>query len=251
MNTKEILNKEFSKQNFNGELQSRELLNTYKVIACNYARMENAIAVLSDLRNNVSYIYYGKFSQMLGMNKEIKDEVVRSVWEENIFNRVHPDDLADKHVQELCFFNFVKRQPVNKRNDYYLISNLRMKNSRNSYIPVLHRMFYISTSSNKSLWLALCLYSPMLFDFPVKCMIVDSSNGQMKEQEKHDGIQILSNREKQILSLINKGLISKEIAQILCVSVNTVSRHRQNILSKLKVKNSIEACRFAKILKLI
>lgn len=126
-----------------------------------------------------------------------------------------------------------------------------MKNSRNSYIPVLHRMFYISTSSNKSLWLALCLYSPMLFDFPVKCMIVDSSNGQMKEQEKHDGIQILSNREKQILSLINKGLISKEIAQILCVSVNTVSRHRQKILSKLKVKNSIEACRFAKILKLI
>lgn len=39
-----------------------EMLERYRIIAGNYAVMENAVAVLSDLRNNVSYIYYGRTS---------------------------------------------------------------------------------------------------------------------------------------------------------------------------------------------
>ena len=62
---------------------------------------------------------------------------------------------------------------------------------------------------------------------------------------------MLSPREKQILELVDKGLTSKDIARVLSISINTVSRHRQEILSKLQVKNSIEACRIAKGLKII
>ena len=36
---------------------------------------------------------------------------VPSIWEEEIFRLFHPDDLASKHLQELCFFHFVKCQP--------------------------------------------------------------------------------------------------------------------------------------------
>lgn len=45
--------------------------------------------------------------------------------------------------------------------------------------------------------------------------------------------------------------MSKDIARILSISINTVNRHRQNILEKLQVSNSIEACRVAKELKLL
>ena len=38
---------------------------------------------------------------------------------------------------------------------------------------------------------------------------------------------------------------------MLAISPNTVSRHRQEILGKLQVKNSIEACRIARDLELI
>ncbi len=72
MDTKEILDKEFSEQKFPEEHPNAEILNRYKEIACNYARMENAIAVLSDLRNHASYIYYGRFSQMLGAGNRKK-----------------------------------------------------------------------------------------------------------------------------------------------------------------------------------
>lgn len=251
MDSKEVLNKEFSAQYFTEEQPYEEMLDKYKNIAHNYAQMENAIVVLSDLRTNASYIYYGGFSRMLGIDKNRKEDKVSSIWEEEIFRLIHPDDLADKHLQELCFFHFIKHQPKNKRTDYYLTSKLRMKNGMNSYIPVLHRMFYITLPANSTLWLALCLYSPLLFDIPIKQLIVNSINGQTIELDKHNDTKILSAREKQILSLIDRGLTSKEIAGTLSISINTVSRHRQEILSKFQVKNSIEACRVAKDLRLI
>lgn len=250
MDTIDILNKEFSTQHFAQEQPYTEMLDRYKDIARNYAHMENTVAVLSDLRTDASYIYYGNFSRMLGMAKCGSEDKVSSIWEKEIFKLIHPDDLANKHLQELCFYHFIKRQPKSKRTDYYLTSKLRMKNGMNNYIPVSHRMFYISVPSNDTLWLALCLYGPLLFDIPAKCLIINSTNGQMTELNKH-GTKILSSREKQVLNLIDKGLTSKGIAEALSISINTVSRHRQEILGKLQVKNSIEACRIAKDLKLI
>lgn len=51
----------------------------------------------------------------------------------------------------------------------------------------------------------------------------------------------LTQRELEILQLIQKGLLSKEIAHNLCISIHTVNIHRQNLLHKLGVQNSIEA----------
>ena len=224
MDTKEILDKEFSEQKFPEEHPNAEILNRYKEIACNYARMENAIAVLSDLRNHASYIYYGRFSQMLGAGNRKKEGKVSSIWEDDIFGLIHPDDLTSK---------------------------LRMRNAANSYIPVLHRMFYISAPCDDTLWLALCLYNPLVFEMSAKCVIIDSVNGRTTALDGYNDTKILSVREKQVLMLIDKGLTSKEISETLSISINTVSRHRQEILGKLQVKNSIEACRTAKDLRLI
>ena len=251
MDTIAILNKEFFTQNFTGKLPYAEILNRYKAIAHNYASMENAIAVLSDLRANTSYIYYGGFSQTLGIVRCRQENQVHSIWEEEIFKLIHPADLARKHLQELCFFHFIKRQPKRKRTDYYLINTLRMRNGTNDYIPVSHRIFYIPAPSNDTLWLALCLYNPLLFETPSQCMIINSVTGQMTELNTQHNTKILSPREKQVLTLINKGLTSKRIADMLSISIHTVSRHRQEILGKLQVKNSIEACRIAKDLRLM
>lgn len=251
MDTIHILNKEFFAQDFSEEQPYAEILDKYKEIARNYAQMENAIAVLSDMRTNSSYIYYGGFSQIMKIGQNQTDNKVSSIWEKEIFKLIHPDDLAGKHLQELCFFHFIKRQPQKKRADYYLMSKLRMQTATNNYIPVLHRMFYIQTPANGTLWLALCLYSPLSFDLPAKCMIINSVDGHITELEEQDNTDILSAREKQVLSLIDKGMTSKSIADILSISIHTVSRHRQEILNKLQVKNSIEACRIGKDLKLI
>lgn len=51
----------------------------------------------------------------------------------------------------------------------------------------------------------------------------------------------LTGREIEILHLIQKGRLSKEIADKLNISIHTVNIHRQNLLHKLGAENSIEA----------
>ena len=55
----------------------------------------------------------------------------------------------------------------------------------------------------------------------------------------------LSDREKQVLQLIAEGKGSKEIAPRLYVSLNTVIRHRQNIMDKLDLHSVAELTRYA------
>ena len=247
MDTIKKLNRAFSTLDFSEQQPYADSLETYKTLAHNYACTENAIAVLSDLRTHVSYIYYGGFAHTLGLGKGQQEAIVSSIWEEEIFKRVHPDDLASKHGQELCFFQLVKRQPSGRRTDYYLSSPLRMKNGKGIYLPVWHRIFYITGPSKGPLWLGLCLYSPWVFGQLTSAVIVNSVTGETVEMGEQQPSDLLSTREKQVLGLIDKGLTSKDIADMLSISVHTVSRHRQTILDKLQVGNSIEACRIAKI----
>lgn len=48
----------------------------------------------------------------------------------------------------------------------------------------------------------------------------------------------LSAREIEVLKLIASGLINKEIADKLCISINTVITHRKNISSKLGIRSA-------------
>jgi two-component system, NarL family, response regulator LiaR len=52
---------------------------------------------------------------------------------------------------------------------------------------------------------------------------------------------LLSQREKQVLELLAKGLLYKEIAQQLGVTSETIKKHLKNIYQKLQVQNKIEA----------
>ena len=61
-----------------------------------------------------------------------------------------------------------------------------------------------------------------------------------EQYERYDA-QLLSKRQIETLSLIAKGYGSKQIAEKLCLSIHTISRHRQDILSRLNVTNSTAA----------
>lgn len=61
--------------------------------------------------------------------------------------------------------------------------------------------------------------------------------------------QILTQREKLILKLVGKGCSNKQIANRLCISIETVKNHLKNIYRKLEVCNRIEALVKVKIIK--
>lgn len=248
------LNREFLNQDFSRPESARDAdeLARCKLLAEDYARMENCLSVLSDLRSNRSHICYGGFARTLGLESEsgAVDEI-DSVWEESILSRIHPEDLAAKYLQELRFFHFMKHQPGPSRSNYCLAQRLRMKDRFGNWLPTLHRLFYITSPHDNSLWLTLCLYNPLVLDLPHDAVVVHTATGRLQPLERRDDLRILSEREREVLRLIDGGMMSKAIAQRLSISVHTVSRHRQEILGKLQVRNSIEACRVAKDLGIL
>jgi DNA-binding NarL/FixJ family response regulator len=59
------------------------------------------------------------------------------------------------------------------------------------------------------------------------------------------GGELLSPREIEILSLIAEGKSSKEIAELLSISIMTVYNHRINIKNKLNLKKSVDLVKYA------
>lgn len=62
-----------------------------------------------------------------------------------------------------------------------------------------------------------------------------------KQNDKVNDNTQLSNREKQVLALLSKGFLYKEISDQLFISTGTVRQHIHNIYEKLHVQNRMEA----------
>lgn len=77
--------------------------------------------------------------------------------------------------------------------------------------------------------------------------IVEFSSGN----PKGDPIDILTERELEVLRYITNGKSNAEIAELLFISIHTVNSHRKNILKKLNQKNTAELVSFALKNKLV
>ncbi|MCM1449099.1 MAG: LuxR C-terminal-related transcriptional regulator [Clostridiales bacterium] len=68
---------------------------------------------------------------------------------------------------------------------------------------------------------------------------------------KSNAISELTDREKEIISCVARGMSNKEIADRLCLSVHTVATHRRNVSGKLEIHSTSGLTIFAIIHKLI
>jgi DNA-binding NarL/FixJ family response regulator len=55
----------------------------------------------------------------------------------------------------------------------------------------------------------------------------------------------LSDRETEVLKLLAEGSTNREIAELLCLSVKTVTSHRSSIMEKLDIHNRTELVKYA------
>ncbi|GAA0324759.1 response regulator transcription factor [Bacillus carboniphilus] len=60
-----------------------------------------------------------------------------------------------------------------------------------------------------------------------------------------DTYSLLSDREKEVLTLIAKGYTNKDIAEQLIISVKTVETHKSNLMEKLQMKTRPELVKYA------
>lgn len=63
--------------------------------------------------------------------------------------------------------------------------------------------------------------------------------------EERSSFEALTEREREVLKLVGQGHTNQEVADILCLSVNTVQTHRTHIMNKLNLHSRAELMKYA------
>jgi two-component system response regulator NreC len=86
-----------------------------------------------------------------------------------------------------------------------------------------------------------------MFLFPslARVLVQDYLGRTARPGEPVRAFDVLTDREREVLVLIAQGLSNQDIADQLVISVKTVNRHRENIMSKLNLHTRVELVRYA------
>ena len=250
--TKELEDVFFKDNDFVEQAYAEAFLHKSLDILRAYAAIEGAIVVLSDLIHYKSYLCIGCLGSRFGLEPNIDSiSEIDSIWEEVVFNKIQTDDLFKRHILELKFYHFLKQLPADERLKYCTDSRIRIRTTDDSYQYINHRTLYLDTD----LLFSVCIYRATINQsetVEINGCIINKETGALVSDSEYGACEnILSNREREILSHIQCGHLSKEIAVTLAISKNTVDRHRQNILKKLGVDNSYEALKIAQAMHLL
>lgn len=164
--------------------------------------------------------------------------------------RLHPDDRLQLMQAGLHFTAQALARPPVERKDFKLFAEYRVKGRRDDYVRVIEQQSVLELDRRGNIWLALSVLDlapepdP---EAPFRCRLHNWRTGDLYSfppPQAGDG-DLLTLREREILQLVSKGLVSREIADVLFISVHTVNTHRQRIIRKLDVSNTSEAIRYA------
>jgi len=75
--------------------------------------------------------------------------------------------------------------------------------------------------------------------------LVDTYLSPRKRFSKAERYKLLTNREREVFQLIAEGYTTRQIAEMLYVSISTIKSHRVNIMEKLRIETPVKLIHFA------
>lgn len=110
-----------------------------------------------------------------------------------------------------------------------------------------HRFFIISTARQADIAAGIKAVAAGAYFIspPLTTFLFNRSRRTAAFAEMKPGINDLTQTERRVLKLIAEGKISREIADLLFISIRTVERHRQNICDKMEIHGSNALLKFA------
>jgi len=245
------------------EMWSRQKINSLDVDYNLWEQKREIIQQMSRISRSCLFtvdVFKGRYdfaSENFSENFGYKESWIKNIQEQGdvLEERIHPEDRDSIMDIQIKHGQFIYSLSPEKRNDYSNIFQFRMLSARGQYVNVISRQQVIQTDLNGKAWIVMGMMDISPDQTPIDSIKYSSLN--LKTGEIIADLyplrteNALTNREKEILQMICHGLLSKEIADKLNISLHTVNNHRKNILRKLEVDNSIEAMNKAKELKLI
>lgn len=75
--------------------------------------------------------------------------------------------------------------------------------------------------------------------------VLDRYLGEASEAEEERRLDLITDREKEVLKLLAEGRSNREIAELLCLSEKTIMSHRASLMNKLDIHNRTGLVKFA------
>ena len=249
---KESIDSVLSQQDFGDEIPDYKTIDNSIALLERMAEVENSSIAVFDLYKKEFISIRSKFREYVNADLGEAQKYGPAYY----ISIMHPDDgpvVLDTYKK---VFEFSFNLPVAERKDYKTIFNYRL-GYQGKYFHFVQQIVTLELTQSGKIWLGLSL-SDMLPENEkfekVNRSVINLRNGKyylFNEDDKENSWQNLSARELEVLGLVSKGYISKEIADKLFISVNTVNNHRQSILEKIKAANTNEAIRYARNLGLL
>jgi len=173
---------------------------------------------------------------------------------EPVLEIMHPGDIHYGLLVRKKIYSLLSSFSAEEKMKHKMVHEMRVKNVSGEYIRIIEQEQAIELDNSGNIWLMLSVIDVDASheSETTKSHLYNFETGEQIFIDLSDTLEEpLTNRELNVLQLMKQGLLSKEIANSLNVSINTINTHRQNILLKLKANNSIEAVNIAQKLGLL
>lgn len=189
----------------------------------------------------------------------LKNEIVKKGGMRYFWSRIHPEDLEHWLIALKDLMNYTLSEiPVEERKQMNYSWNYRFKNAKGVYVNILQNTTPLEFDKDIKPIIGLAHYtvlnSNIKIDVCASAKLLNSNNeyetkyfNNFSQKLISDGI---SNRERDIIRLLVLNYSSKEIAEKLFISSNTVDTHRRNILKKLNISSTGELIGMLKMNKI-
>jgi len=228
------------------ELTDYSILNYHMRLLGQLALVENSSMTIYDILQRKYVFVRNRFRELIDYDEKAAAEEGYAFF----FRLMHPDDVLfvlDTSIRSLEHMTGV---PHAERKDYKTVFEFRLRNREGKYIRFIQQLVNLELDLAGNMWLILILMDVNPNQQGGKQMLRSTMNMRTGKvipftEEKDERQSQLTKRELEILGLLAKGMASKEIAEQLFLSVNTVNNHRQNIIEKMDVSNTSEALSYA------
>jgi len=222
------------------------ILEQHKKMLTTLAQVSNSGITLFDNRIGQHVFTSYNFSDLLGYDINAID----IEGNEYFTKRIHPEDIIILERNGEDVYRIIDEGLI-RIDDCKLVNEYRVLNKDGLFVRIIEQHQVVERDENGNLWLSLGVLdiSPDQSEFNgVKSQILNYKTGEFLSVEKlaqRGAENPLTPRETEVLKMVGKGLSSQVISKKLFISVHTVNTHRQRILEKLNVSNSLEAVKYA------
>lgn len=241
--SKETLGEMWARQQISDQDVDYDLWTKRREALRQMAKMSHSCLFTVDVYKEQYDFASDSFADIFGYNQSHIRTIERQG--DLLEERIHPDDRDRMLELQIRHSRFIYSLPVERRNDFRNAYQFRMLNASGKYINVISRTQVTQQDRNGKAWIIMGIMDISPDQTPletVKYSVLDLKSGELISIPVTDNDDpVLTKREIEILKLIRQGLLSKEIADRLNISIYTVNNHRKNILTKLKANNILEA----------